>query len=188
MGDSTMNFHWVDNDALTVEKTVTEKAGDITKAGSGATLDDHIAQANNLMEEQAKSAHSAREQEAEQGKASEVQGPPTREQDFANRVEQKKAEKEHQDKRAFRLKQEKRRMRSARLGSDACLVKEGHGDDFYIQAYRRFSGTAYKWEYQMPAGTMAGLFDAVPSGGSGMAGTAEAGFTAADVIVSGDTL
>ena len=40
MGDSTMNFHWVDNDALTVEKTVTEKAGDITKAGSGATLDD----------------------------------------------------------------------------------------------------------------------------------------------------
>lgn len=48
-------------------------------------------------------------------------------------------------------------MRSARLGSDACLVKEGHGDDFYIQAYRRFSGTAYKWEYQMPAGTMAGL-------------------------------
>ncbi len=31
-------------------------------------------------------------------------------------------------------------------------------------------------------------FDAVPSGGSGMAGTAEAGFTAADVIVSGDTL
>lgn len=63
MGDSTMNFHWVDNDALTVEKTVTEKAGDITKAGSGATLDDHIAQANNLMEEQAKSAHSAREQE-----------------------------------------------------------------------------------------------------------------------------
>lgn len=54
MGDSTMNFHWVDNDALTVEKTVTEKAGDITKAGSGATLDDHIAQANNLMEEQAK--------------------------------------------------------------------------------------------------------------------------------------
>lgn len=37
--------------------------------------------------------------------------------------EQKKAEKEHQDKRAFRLKQEKRRMRSARLGSDACLVK-----------------------------------------------------------------
>ena len=34
MGDSTMNFHWVDNDALTVEKTVTEKAGDITKAGS----------------------------------------------------------------------------------------------------------------------------------------------------------
>ena len=92
MGDSTMNFHWVDNDALTVEKTVTEKAGDITKAGSGATLDDHIAQANNLMEEQAKSAHSAREQEAEQGKASEVQGPPTREQDFANRVEQKKAE------------------------------------------------------------------------------------------------
>ena len=102
--------------------------------------------------------------------------------------EQKKAEKEHQDKRAFRLKQEKRRMRSARLGSDACLVKEGHGDDFYIQAYRRFSGTAYKWEYQMPAGTMAGLFDAVPSGVSGMAGTAEAGFTAADVIVSGDTL
>ena len=102
--------------------------------------------------------------------------------------EQKKAEKEHQDKRAFRLKQEKRRMRSARLGSDACLVKEGHGDDFYIQAYRRFSGTAYKWEHQMPAGTMAGLFDAVPSGGSGMAGTAEAGFTAADVIVSGDTL
>ena len=57
--------------------------------------------------------------------------------------EQKKAEKEHQDKRAFRLKQEKRRMRSARLGSDAGLVKEGHGDDFYIQAYRRFSGTAY---------------------------------------------
>lgn len=102
--------------------------------------------------------------------------------------EQKKAEKEHQDKRAFRLKQEKRRMRSARLGSDAGLVKEGHGDDFYIQAYRRFSGTAYKWEHQMPAGTMAGLFDAVPSGGSGMAGTAEAGFTAADVIVSGDTL
>ena len=102
--------------------------------------------------------------------------------------EQKKAEKEHQAKRAIRLKQEKRRMRSARLGSAACHVKEGHGDDFYIQAYGRFSGTAYKWEYQMPAGTMAGLFDAVPSGGSGMAGTAEAGFTAADVIVSGDTL
>ncbi len=98
MGDSTMNFHWVDNDALTVEKTVTEKAGDITKAGSGATLDDHIAQANNLMEEQAKSAHSAREQEAEQGKASEVQGPPTREQDFANRVEQKKGGKCHRGK------------------------------------------------------------------------------------------
>ena len=40
----------------------------------------------------------------------------------------------------------------------------------------------------MTAGTMAGLFDAVPSGGSGMAGTAAVGFTAADVIVSGDTL
>ena len=89
---------------------------------------------------------------------------------------------------ALSFSKEERSMRSARLGSDACLVKEGHGDDFYIQAYRRFSGTAYKWEYQMPAGTMAGLFDAVPSGGSGMAGTAEAGFTAADVIVSGDTL
>ncbi|MDM8295768.1 DUF4280 domain-containing protein [Enterocloster aldenensis] len=92
MGDSTTKIHWVDYDVLTVEKTVKEKAGDSTKAGSGATLDDHIARANNQMEELEKNAPSARELEAEQEKASKVQGPPTREQDFANRVEQKKEE------------------------------------------------------------------------------------------------
>ncbi|MCD7992277.1 MAG: hypothetical protein LUK37_11095 [Clostridia bacterium] len=102
--------------------------------------------------------------------------------------EQKKAEKKQQAKRALRLKQEQKRMRSARLGADACLVKEGHGDDFYIQSYRQYAGSPYKWEYQMPDGTMAGLFDAAPSVGAGITGAAEAGFTAADVVVTGDIL
>lgn len=101
---------------------------------------------------------------------------------------QKKAEKEHRDRRAFRLKQEQKRMRSARLGADAGLVKEGHGDEYYIQAYRRFSGPGDKREYQTPEAIMAGLFDAMPSGDAGMAGASEAGFTAADVVVSGDAL
>ena len=67
-------------------------------------------------------------------------------------------------------------------------MKEGHGDEYYIQAYRRFSGPGDKREYQTPEAIMAGLFEAIPSGDAGVAGASEAGFTAADVVVSGDAL
>lgn len=92
MNEERMKLHWVDYEVLAAEKTVKEKAGDTAKAGSGATLCDHIAQADHRLEEQKKHPVSEKEWEAEKEKKEKMQSPPTREQDFANRVEKKKAE------------------------------------------------------------------------------------------------
>ena len=80
--------------------------------------------------------------------------------------EQKKAEKEHQDKRAFRLKQEKRRMRSARLGSDACLVKEGMEMTFIFRRTGGFQEPLINGSTRCQR-VPCSLFDAVPSGAVG---------------------
>lgn len=97
---------------------------------------------------------------------------------------QKKAEKNHKEHRARRLKQELKQMRSGRLGSDCSLVKEGMADEAYIHACRRYREARDEYGRQSLAGDIPGLFQPGTGGIGGSQEGADAGFTAADVVVS----
>lgn len=99
--------------------------------------------------------------------------------------EEKKAEKHHKEEQAQRLRLERKRMRSARIGADCALAKEGRADEAYIRAYRRNRGLTVADRMQQFQGDMAQIFQPGAIGDASMTGGAGAGFSAGDVVVSG---
>lgn len=99
-------------------------------------------------------------------------------------LKKKRAEKEQEEKKAEQARQEIKRIRAGKAGSDHSLVMEGKADESYIRGYRHYRKLKEEYEGSRISGAdmpPAGM----STGGAESAGTAGGEITAADVTVSG---
>ncbi|WP_077609622.1 hypothetical protein [Clostridium sp. Marseille-P2415] len=100
-------------------------------------------------------------------------------------LKKKRAEKEQEEKKAEQARQEMKRIRAGKTGSDHSLVMEGSAVEAYIRGYRHYRKLKEEYEGSRISGTDMLSAGISTEGAVESAGAAGGEIAAADVTVSG---